>query len=627
MAVTHTPVGVISQPDSLGSNSSGGNADPYANSAPVPNFYGSAANPLVSPYGAPLPTPKSTKFGSRYRKSQVLGAIIGGLLVLAGAYVGANWFFADHLAAGTTVAGVEIGRMTKTQAISTLEQQLLPRSREPITLVAGAKTYNLDPTRTGIAIDANTTVENLTGFTLSPERLIGQIRSGTHPEPLVLAVAEDQLANAARTAAVQLATRPVDGTVVFSDGVPVATNAVVGLEIAPDEISKAVVTNWLVGAEPIRLVGTPINPSVTQPATDAAFTLANQITSAPVQLNIGGQRLAINPQAISQATVFRADDGELVPHFDGEQLKESVLAVADNLLRDPVNASFAFVDGRPTIVGGETGLTLDADLVAAGVATAATSAQRTVDVELVEWQPEVTVASLEALGVNEVVSSFATTLTPNVVRTNNLRRGAELINGTLVRPGETFSLLNALGPITAANGFGQAGVIVAGQLTQGTGGGLSQLATTAYNAGFFAGFEDIESRPHSQFISRYPAGREATIVAGSLDMRFRNNTPYGAIIQSWVAGNQIHVAIWSTPYFRVETSASARTNPQPATMITSNAPDCIPSGPGAAGFTITNFRQVFRLDNSELVLDEAKTWRYTPDHGRVCTYGQPAANG
>lgn len=561
---------------------------------------------------------KSTQFGRRYRKGQVFGAILGVLLILSGAYVGANWLLADRVAAGTTVAGVDIGRLTKAQAISRLESELTPAGREPITLTAGEKTNNIDPTRAGLAIDAEATVANVTGFTLRPSRLVEQVRSGIHPEPLLLKVDEVRLDIAARNASVQLQAQPVDGTVQFSDGVPVATAAVSGLEVTPDEIAEALLENWLVGANPITLTGIAISPSITQQATDAAFTLAQQITSAPVQLSIGGRQVAVPVADLAAATVFHATDGELVPVFDGDMLKASVLAVADNLMQDPVDASFTFVDGRPSIIAGQNGLALDPDAVAVGVEAAATSAQRVVEVDLVATEPEITTEYLESLGVNEIVSSFSTTLTANVVRTNNLRRGAELINGIFLQPGDTFSLLNALDPITAANGFGNAGVIVGGQLTQGMGGGLSQLATTAYNAAFFAGFEDIESRPHSQFISRYPAGREATIVSGSLDMRFRNNTPYGALVQSWVAGNQIHVAIWSTPYFRVETSASARTNPQPATMITSDAPNCIPSGPGAGGFTITNFRQVFRLADNELVLDEAKTWRYLPDNGRIC---------
>ncbi|MDR2723241.1 MAG: VanW family protein, partial [Cellulomonadaceae bacterium] len=242
-------------------------------------------------------------------------------------------------------------------------------------------------------------------------------------------------------------------------------------------------------------------------------------------------------------------------------------------------------------------------------------------IELVNAEPETTRETLEALGVREVVSSFSTGLTADSIRTGNLRRGSELITGTLVRPGEEFSLLRALGPITAANGFGNAPIIQGGQLVPGVGGGLSQLATNMYNVGFFAGFEDIEHRPHSQFIPRYPAGREATIVAGSLDMRWRNNTPYGAVVQSWVAGGQLHSRVWSTPYFTVETSASGRSNVRPATTIQGSGGNCVPSSPGQAGFTITNHRRVLR--QGQVIINESNTWSYSPANGVSCPSPEP----
>jgi hypothetical protein len=67
------------------------------------------------------------------------------------------------------------------------------------------------------------------------------------------------------------------------------------------------------------------------------------------------------------------------------------------------------------------------------------------------------------------------------------------------------------------------------------GGGLSQLSTTTFNAAYEAGMEDVEHRPHSEWFSRYPAGREATIYTGVLDMRWKNTAPTGVLVQAWVA--------------------------------------------------------------------------------------------
>src|SRR5690606_30864833 len=151
-----------------------------------------------------------------------------------------------------------------------------------------------------------------------------------------------------------------------------------------------------------------------------------------------------------------------------------------------------------------------------------------------------------------------TPITADPDRNHNLALAAERITGTLLLPGETFSLVETVGPISAANGYRGAPVVVDGRLTDGVGGGMSQVATTTYNAAFLAGLEDVEHTPHSYWFSRYPEGREATVYEGVLDLKFRNTTPYGVLMQAWLADGRLHVATWSTPYWEVETSTSGR---------------------------------------------------------------------
>ena len=74
--------------------------------------------------------------------------------------------------------------------------------------------------------------------------------------------------------------------------------------------------------------------------------------------------------------------------------------------------------------------------------------------------------------------------------------------------------------------------IVCGNLSLG--GGLSQISTTTYNAAYFAGMDIVTHKPHSRWFSRYPEGREATIWSPDLDMKFKNSTPYGVLVQAWV---------------------------------------------------------------------------------------------
>jgi vancomycin resistance protein YoaR len=190
------------------------------------------------------------------------------------------------------------------------------------------------------------------------------------------------------------------------------------------------------------------------------------------------------------------------------------------------------------------------------------------------------------------------------------------VSGTIVPPGGLFDLTATLSPITLADGYHMAGILSNGIHTEGVGGGLSQMATTSYNAAYFAGFDILQHRPHSVYFTRYPAGRESTIFVGSINMVFRNDTPYAALMNSYVEGGRLHVDIWSTPHYRVESSNSGRSNVQAAGSRVVTHPDCEPSAKGQPGFTITNYRKVYL--GQDLVKNEAETWTYKPDHAIVC---------
>ena len=90
---------------------------------------------------------------------------------------------------------------------------------------------------------------------------------------------------------------------------------------------------------------------------------------------------------------------------------------------------------------------------------------------------------------------------------------------------------HTVGERTAANGFMKGFIIGDGVFKQDFGGGVSQVASTTFNAAFFAGLQDVEHKAHSFYISRYPVGREATVVWPNTDLKFKNTTPYGVLIR------------------------------------------------------------------------------------------------
>ena len=134
-------------------------------------------------------------------------------------------------------------------------------------------------------------------------------------------------------------------------------------------------------------------------------------------------------------------------------------------------------------------------------------------------------------------------------------------------PGKVFSLNNAVGERTEARGFAAGFIINNGKLEVDFGGGVSQLATTTFNAAYFAGLEIVEHNPHSFYISRYPEGRESTIAWGYKDMRFRNDSPHGIFITtSWTSGS-VTVSIYGTKRYRIESVKGPRFDIKPFSVV------------------------------------------------------------
>ncbi|MFI2104025.1 VanW family protein [Isoptericola sp. NPDC019693] len=544
-----------------------------------------------------------------------------GLVVVAGLYAGAQWAVAGTVPKGTTVAGIDIGGLDAAPAVAALDDGLGPRAAEPVEVRAGEASSTIDPAEAGLSFDAQGTVDGLTGFSLSPVHLWEHL-VGAGEAPPVVQVSHPTLSAAVAGLEDTLKVEPVDGTVGFKGAKAVATEAVEGSSVVVDDAVDAVADAWLVTSGPVDLPTEVVEPAITQAETDAALEQAQQVVSDPVTVDVGEQSAELTPKALAKATSFKNADGELKAQFDGEKLVSDVVDGTDDLLTEPDDAHFVFSGGKPVVEGGEQGTTLDPDDTASAVGKAALSGERTAALKLVEREPERTKEALEDMGVKEVVSSFSTPLTSEPIRTRNLERGAQLVTGTLVAPGETFSLLDTLSPIDESNGFVAAGVVSNGVHTDAVGGGLSQMATTTYNAGYFAGFDDAGHQPHSYWFSRYPAGREATIYVGAIDMKFTNDTPYGAVMQSWVSGGELHVQVWSTPYYEVKSQAGDKRNIVPATAVHKSGAGCEAYPGGNDGFTITNYRQVFH--DGEQVKDESKTWTYKPDNPVVCD--QPKAD-
>jgi vancomycin resistance protein YoaR len=314
----------------------------------------------------------------------------------------------------------------------------------------------------------------------------------------------------------------------------------------------------------------------------------------------------------------------LQPAIDGEAL---LAATSDQLAaigREPRDASVSLSGGTPVVQPAQDGQKPDTTGYADAVLAAAAGAgdARVVPLPLVVQPASFTTEQAASSGVSQVVAEFTTYYPHADYRNQNIGRAAELANNTFLKPGDTFSMNDVVGERTEARGFTKGFIIDDGRFQEGVGGGVSQLATTLFNAGHFAGFEDVEHHAHSFYIDRYPMGREATVSWGSWDMRFKNNTPYGAVVQAFITPSSpgvkgaVTVRIWSTPYWQVQSSTGSPSNFTDFPSRELSGPGCVPSA-GSRGFDVVVTRSLSR--NGAVADTEEIFTRYQPTPQVTCT--------
>jgi vancomycin resistance protein YoaR len=557
----------------------------------------------------------------------VLGGIVASVVVLAGAYVGALWLLADRVPSGTVVAGVEIGGLDKAAAVRRLTDGLASATTAPIPVAAGDKRTALDPVAAGLRLDAEATVAQVTGFGLEPSRLWHQVFGGGPLDP-VTTVDGAELDSVLAQVTSALTTAPVDGTVVFVDQQVRTTAPADGTSVDVPAARQLLVSQWLTAPRPVQLPTAVVTPSIGQGEVDRTVReVARLVATAPVTVQVGDQSAELPVSVLTAAASFVPKDGTLTLQMDGKLLVDAVMARTTDLLTPAADAKFSFVNDQPVVVPGTPGTRLDPDTLATAVAAAATAELRNARVSLVPTEPAESEATLASLGITEIVSEFDTPLTSDHIRTINIANGASKLNGLLIRPGETFVLSEALGPIDAAHGYVQAGAVVNGEHTTAWGGGLSQISTTTYNAAYFAGMKIVAHTPHSEYYSRYPPGREATIFTPTIDMKWTNDTPYGALIQAWVdpTANNVHVRIWGTKYWTVQSTTSGRWNVHAPTTVYSQSPTCHPQRAGNPGFTVRVRRVVLLGD--QVHSDETWTVSYKAQNAIVCGAAPTSGTG
>ncbi len=282
---------------------------------------------------------------------------------------------------------------------------------------------------------------------------------------------------------------------------------------------------------------------------------AGDFTKKALEVGRGGNMLE-NYREMKQAA-----NGKMVypvkASFDEKQLKQFVKKQCKSLCTKAKNAEVKMEDGEFVYTKSQEGLSLDVketmQMIRDAVEKSTDVTQViTLTANVTVQQPKVSVET--ASRCKDKIGTFSTTFNAgNVNRTKNVSNAARLISGSVVYPGETFSVHDAISPLTEENGYYAAASYNNGKVEDSLGGGVCQVSTTLYNAILRAELEIVERSPHSMVVSYVEPAMDAAIAGDYKDFKFKNNTEVPIYIQGGTYGGTIYFNVYGE-----ETRSSAR---------------------------------------------------------------------
>ena len=463
------------------------------------------------------------------------------------------------------------------------------------------KTYEVDIADTSVQVDLDATLAAIRSDRWNPIALLSML-VGTPRQPVV--AYDDEALTAAITSLAASTDVPARDANVDVERLQVVT-AKRGAGLNIPESKAAVIAALTRGEHAVTLVRerkpSLVSTLVAERALrDVAVPAVAESVTVGLTLPNGDRRTSVIPAGtIRRALTFVRNGSLLEPKLDGDVLRENVDTAILDVQTDAQDATFEMRGESVTVVPSRDGFGVTSDSLAQDVLKVLqrTGLARSVELTLGTIPAAFTTADAQALNIKERVSWYRQRFPAAAYRTINIGTAAKRINGTLLMPGEIFSMNDTVKERTKENGYTEGWIIGPdGVFKNELGGAVSTITTAVFNAAWFAGVELVEHRAHSIYMSRYPAGREATVSWGSFDMRFKNTLSNPIYITTELHRTSITVYFWGTKeYSKIDSVFGPWENKRPYPELTGVLPDCHKQD-GMPGFQITVWRVLYKDD-------------------------------
>lgn len=598
------------------------------------------------PYPArTAPTSSLTAWLIRLPLLAFMGSVI--LLLVLGVFLVAFQIrIQDRIIPGVSVAGVNLGGLTKDEAKAALDNQYTYANEAIFTFRDGDRIWQMSAEDLGVTFDLDETVDTAYFIGHSPDTVRNLSSQATtwfagYSVPPIVTYNQSVAQGFFDGIALEIDRDPADATLTMS-GTTVTTSygqsgRKLNIPATLAALNSAILA--LDSGQEIPLVVNetpPIVWNVDEAAQRIRNALSSPLTLTATDVNGGqlGPWVVSVDQIASLLSVTLKDNGDGTQSYDVSIDMDSFApfleTLSPGLITPALDGRFNFDETtrqlvviEPSASGRELNVT---DTIARMEEAVFTTDGRFVPMAYNYTLPRYhNQINAQELGIVELVAESTTYFTGSTAnRRTNIAVGASKLNGIIIAPGEEFSFNYYLGEISETNGFVEGKVIFGGRTVAGLGGGICQVSTTAFRAAFSGGFAITERNSHGYRVGYYelngaPPGLDAAIWQPERDFRFQNNTPYHLLIQTAIYPQEdaIQFRYYSTKHWNAEIEEAIIKDivDAPSNKFEPNSDlqpgEIIQVDYAADGADVTVYRNVYSLDG-QLATRDYEFTHYLP---------------
>lgn len=474
-------------------------------------------------------------------------------------------FYSNRILPGVSMSGIPLEGLTIDQAAAVIGKTISFPDKGVILLMAGDKSWSVSPAQLGIYLDPQSSAKAAFGVGRKGSLLnilAKRLSSFTSTSEVFPTFIYDQKASVSvlEQIAAQInqpireASISLNGTdVVVTQGQPGIqldfANSLIGINNQVQTMQNGTV----------QLAVLQTLPGVMDASAqgDLARSILSQPFTLTIPANLGAaEPIQIPPEKLAPmlqfANISDTSGSKITVGVNPILMKAYLSSIADSLNTSPQNARFIFNDDTRqldllpdghAVIGRVVNTESSTTAINQAIQNGSHNAELVFDITN---PPVMDDAKGADLGITELVYAYTSYFRGSTSdRVQNIKTASSRFHGLLLAPGETLSMADVLGDITLDNGYAEAMIILGDQTIKGVGGGVCQVSTTLFRTVFYSGLEILERHSHAYRVGYYEqtasghnqdlAGLDATVFVPIVDFKFRNDTPYWLLMETYVS--------------------------------------------------------------------------------------------